>query len=393
MKKPLIVGLDVGTTTGLSIHDLKKSLLYLKSKKHFSTSNIIKRIMIFGTPLIIATDKQKVPNKIKKIASSFNAKIFHPDHDLTVGEKDRVVNISMKDDHERDALAASLFAFKLYASQFNTIDRSLETLALERYSDKVKEMIVRKQAKNIAEAIEKVRPKEKKVKKEVPFKEVELDWKEKAEELRKKLKEEKNRYEILKAYTEKLETRVRNLEIQKQEYLEEQMRKTEEGRKKVLKEKEIRSRDILIKQLKFELAKGKSIRKVYEEKLEREQELNNIKDEKLLPVIVIPDFTKEEIVNANREFDISNKIIWIQNFKFSKTNARILASIKPKVVIGEADKEIKDILRNSRIIVVDTVKPETREYYAAISPREIENEMRKIEKKSFLKWLEDYRRR
>ncbi|NIM46944.1 MAG: DUF460 domain-containing protein [Candidatus Aenigmarchaeota archaeon] len=393
MKKPLIVGLDVGTTTGLSIHDLKKNLLYLKSRKHFSTSNIIKRIMVFGRPLIIATDKQKVPSKIKKIASSFNAKVFRPDHDLTIEEKERIVNISMKDTHERDALAASLFAFKLHASQFNTIDRNLEALGLKQHSDIVKEMIVKKQAKNIAEAIEKIKPKKKEIKEKVVLKEVELDWKEKAKELEKKLREEKNRYEILKVYTEKLETRVKKLEIQKQEYLEEQMKKTEEARKKVLKEKEIRSRDILIRQLKFELVKGKSIRKAYEEKLEREQELRDIKNEGLLPVIVISDFTKEEIINANREFDITNKAVWIQNFKFSKIAARVLASIKPKVVIGETDKEIRDILRTSRIIVVDTIKPETRNYYAAVSPQEIENEIRKIERNTFLKWLENYRRR
>ena len=89
MLKPLIVGLDIGTTTGLSIHDLKKNLLYLKSKKHFSTSHIIKQITIFGRPIIIATDKQKVPNKIRKIASSFNAKIYKPDHDLTIEEKEK----------------------------------------------------------------------------------------------------------------------------------------------------------------------------------------------------------------------------------------------------------------------------------------------------------------
>ncbi len=392
MPKPLIVGLDIGTTTGLSIHDLKKNLLYLRSKKHFSSSHIIKRITVFGRPLIIATDKKKVPHKIKKIASSFNAKIFSPDHDLTIEEKERVVNISMKDTHERDALAASLFAFKLYASQFNTIDRSLDVLGLARHSDKVKEMIVRKQAKNIAEAIDKVRPKKIEEKKPV-FKRVKIDWEERVKELEKKLKEERSRYDILKAYTEKLETRIRNLEVQKQEYLEEQMKKNEDARKKVLREKEIKSRDILIKQLKFELAKGKSIKKAYEEKLEREQELRDIKNENLLPVIMIPEFTKEEMVNANRDFDINNKVVWIQNFRPSKIAAKVLASIKPKVVIGETDKEIKEVLRKARIIVVDTIEPEIRDFYAAVSPKELENEMRKIEKRTFLKWLDDYRRR
>lgn len=392
MPKPLIVGLDIGTTTGISIHDLKKNLLYLKSRRHFSTSNIIKQIIIFGNPLIIATDKQNIPHKIKKIAASFNAKVFSPDHDLTIEEKERTVNISMKDDHERDALASSLFAFKFYSPQFNTIDMNLKSLGLEKHDDRVKEMIIRKEAKNIADAIEKISPREKEAKKEV-VKEVEVNFEERTKELEKKLKEERERHEILKNYLEKLETRIRNLEIQKQEYLEEQMKRNEEARKQVCKEKEIRSRDILIRQLKFELSKEKNMKQAYEEKTKIEQEIKDIENEKMIPVIMIPNFTKEDIVNINREFNINNKAVWIQNFKPSKVASKVLASIKPKLVIGESDKETKDILNDVGIIVVDTIKPETRDHYALVSPDDVENEIKKIEKKNFLKWLEDYRAR
>jgi len=392
MAKPLIVGLDIGTTTGISIHDLKKNLLYLKSKKHFSTSNIIKQIMIFGTPLIVATDKKNLPDKIRKIASAFNSKVFFPDHDLTVQEKENIVNISMKDDHERDALAASLFAFKVYSAQFYNVDNSLDALGLSKHSDRVKEMIVRKEAKNIAEAIDKMRPKEKL--EEKTFKEEpKRDDREIIEELNKKLREERNRNEIVKAYTEKIENRVRNLEVQKQEYIEEQMKKTEEARKQILKDKEMRSRDILIKQLKFELNKERSIKQAFEEKQRIEDELTSIEKEKKIPVVIIENFDKEDIVNANRQFQISNRVVWIKNFKFSRVTAKILASIKPKIVIGEVDKEIKEFLNESKIIVVDTIKPEIRDYYAAVSPGDIENEIKKIEKKNFLKWLEDYRDR
>ena len=392
MLKPLIVGLDIGTTTGISIHDLKKNLFYLKSRRHFSTSNIIKQIMVFGNPLIIATDKQNVPNKIRKIASSFNAKLFSPDHDLTVEEKERIVNISMKDDHERDSLAASLFAFKFYSPQFNTIDMNLKSLGLEKHSDRIKEMIVRKEAKNIAEAIEKISPKEKEIKKEVA-KEVEINFEERTLELEKRLRYERERYEILKAYAEKIETRIRNLEIQKQEYLEEQMRKNEDARKQIMKDKELRSRDILIRQLKFELAKEKNMKHAYEEKTKIEQEISDIENDKMIPVIMIPNFSKEDIININREFRICNKAVWIQDFKPSKVAAKVIASIKPKLVIGEVDKEAKEILNDAGIIVVDTIKPETRGLYAAVSPNDVENEIKKIEKKNFLRWLEDYKTR
>jgi len=309
---------------------------------------------------------------------------------LTIEEKENIVNISMRDDHERDALAASLFAFRTYSPQFYNVDNSLDVLGLKKYSDRVKEMIIRKEAKNIAEAIEKVRPREE-IEETVFKEEPKLDVKEINEELNKKLREEKNRYEILKAYTEKLENRIRNLEIQKQEYLEEQLKKTEEARKQILKDKEIKAREILVNQLKFELNKEKKLKEAYEEKQKIDDEIKNIEKDKMIPVIIIENFTKEDIVNINRDLSINNKIIWIKNFKFSKVAAKVLTSIKPKVVIGEVDKEIKEMLTDSKIIVVDTIKPEVRNFYAAISPQEIENEIKKIEKKNFLKWLEEYR--
>lgn len=392
MPKPLIVGLDIGTTSAVSIHDLKKNLLYLKSKKGFSTSNIIKQIIIFGTPLVIATDKQNVPNKIRKIASSFSAKVFSPDHDLTIEEKERIVNISMRDSHERDALASALFAFKFYSPQFNTIDMNLEALNMKEYSDRVKEMIVRKEAKNIADAIEKVKPK-KREEREIPKIPQKINLEERCEDLEKRLKEERERYEILKAYAEKLETRVKNLEIQKQEYIEEQMKKNEDARKQVAKEKEIKTRDILINQLKFELSKEKSMRQAFDERKKMEQEIKGIEDDKMIPLVIIPEFTKESIINVNREFNIADRAVWIKNFKFSRVAAKVLASIKPRLVVGETDRETKELLNEAGIILVDTIKPEIRKCYAAVSPDKIESEMKKIEKRNFLKWLEDYKTR
>jgi hypothetical protein len=70
-----------------------------------------------------------------------------------------------------------------------------------------------------------------------------------------------------------------------------------------------------------------------------------------------------------------------------------LTSLKPKVVIGEIDKEIKDMLVKRGIIAIDSITPEERIYYAAVSPEKIENEVNNVERKNFLGWLEDYRKR
>jgi predicted RNase H-like nuclease (RuvC/YqgF family) len=204
MVKPLIVGIDVGTTSGIAVFDLKRNLLYSGSKRGFSTSEIINKILNFGKPLIIATDKKKAPSKINKIAASFNCKVFSPDHDLSVEEKESIVKISIKNSHEKDALAAALFAYRRHGAKFTSIDRTLAIMNLEKFSDRVKEMIINKEAKNISEAIEMIKPKKEEKVKQV-FKEVKLDWKEKAKEYKKKLSEQKRSYEILKLYADRLE--------------------------------------------------------------------------------------------------------------------------------------------------------------------------------------------
>jgi predicted RNase H-like nuclease (RuvC/YqgF family) len=393
MPKPIIVGLDIGTTSAISIHDLKKNLLYLKSKKHNSTSNMIKQITIFGTPLIIATDKQNVPEKIRKIAASFGAEIFSPDHDLTIEEKENIVNISMTDSHERDALASSLFAFRFYYPQFSTIDFNLQSMGLQKHSDRVKEMVIRKEAKNIADAINRVKPKDAPEKETICVNQVNVDFEQRTRELERKLRSEMGSHEILRDYVEKLENRVRSLQVQKQEYMEEQMKKNEDARKQIIKDKELRNRDLMIRQLKFQLEKEKSIKGAYEEKNKIDMEIKEIRAQRMIPVIMIPNFSKEDILDAHRKYNISDKAVWVQNFSFSKVAAKVLASLRPKIVIGETDRETNGVLHASDIIVVGSVKPEIRSQYAAVSPEKIESEMKKLEKKNFLKWLEEYKHR
>jgi len=392
MAKPLIVGIDVGTTSGIAIFDLNRNLLYSGSKRGLSTSEMINQILKFGKPLMISTDKRKVPSKINKIAASFNCKVFSPDHDLGVEEKESIVKISIKNPHEKDALAAAMFAYRKYGAQFTNIDRTLASRNLQKYSDRIKEMIINKEAKNIAEAIEKIKPKKEEKVKEI-IKEINIDWRIKAKEYKRKLIEQKRSYEILKLYTDKLENRVKNLEKQKQNLLEEEMKKKENVRRKIMREKELRSKDILIKQLQFELAKQKSFSEAYKEQLRREQEFREIREEDLIPVITISNFTKESIANANKEFGIKNKVIWFKEIKSSKPALKFLLSLKPKIVIAEVDDKTRNTLKNSRIMVTDGIKPEVRRYYSVVSADELEDLIKKTEKKSFLNWLEEYKRR
>jgi uncharacterized protein len=391
--RPIIVGVDIGTTTGVAIYDLDRNLVYAGSKRSISIDSLIREIGFYGKPIIIATDKKKVPQPVTKIAASFNCKVFSPDHDLTVDEKERIVSIPIKDVHEKDALSAATFAFKSFAPQFNNIDRNLESMDMGDLKDRVKELIVNKEAKNIAEAVEKLRPKEEPKVVEKVVKEVYLNWRERTKELECKVKDDQRRYEILRNYAEKIETKMKDLERQKQMYLEEEMRKNDEARKKVIREKEIRNRDILLKQLQFELSKQKHLNRSFEDSLDFQDEKKDIEKENLLPVIIIPEFTRESISLTDKRFGMRNKIVWVKNFKLSNSSLSLISDIMPKMLIGKLDDNSKDILMSKGIIVVDSISPQERKHYAAVPLSKIENEVKKLEKKSFMGWLDDYRKR
>jgi predicted RNase H-like nuclease (RuvC/YqgF family) len=248
--KPVIVGIDFGITSSVAVFDMNNNLLLTKTKRNFSIPAMKREILKTGKPLIIATDRKKPSPKIEKIAASFNCKVFSPRKNLTVKQKTYIVkDFKIKKIHERDAIAAARFAFKSHAHQFDNIDKTLYSLDLEKKSDKVKEMILTKKAQNISDAVDKLG----------------IDWKKEADKLKRLYREKQKSYEILKTYTDKIEEKIHNLRKQKKTLLEEQINKTEETRKKVLSEREIQERDILIKQLQFELTRQRNIIKAYEE--------------------------------------------------------------------------------------------------------------------------------
>jgi hypothetical protein len=388
MNKGLIVGVDIGTTTAIAIFDLKNNLLSVESKREFLQSQIVNHILKFGKPLLIATDKAKPPIAISKLAASFNCKVFYPNHDLSVDEKENIIKVYVKSEHERDAMASAIFAYRSFAILFSTIDKTLATKHMEEFSDKAKEMIINKKVKNIADAIEKIKPKEKEEiieKPYIPPIPAIADWKRKFEELRKS-------YDILKLYSEKLEERIKSLERQKQQLVEEEVKKNENARKEVLKEKEIRNRDILIKQLQYELSQLKTSRRIFEDQVKREEEINELKEAGLVPIIIIDNFTKEDVINAHKNLGIRDQAIWFKNFRFSKSTAKYLVSLRPKMIFGNIDNKIGNMLKEEGIQILN-MQPRIKRSFAFLAEDEIEEFLKDSEKRSFLQWLDSYKNR
>lgn len=108
-KKPLIVGIDPGNTSAVAAFDFNGNNVLLESQKEFSRDEIIRKIVESGIPVVIASDKEKMPSSAKKIARSVGAEKFEPENDLG---KDRKRKLGEgENSHEIDAYASGLHAF------------------------------------------------------------------------------------------------------------------------------------------------------------------------------------------------------------------------------------------------------------------------------------------
>ena len=156
----LIVGIDPGITTGVAIMDLSGRVLSVKSGREMSRSAVIELISQYGKPIIISTDVCRVPNFVKKIASSLNSVLFAPERNLTIEEKREIVQnylekqkalIRISNSHERDALAAAIRAYQHYLPKFRQVESYVKELPFKVPLSYVKAMVIK--GKTIKDAV------------------------------------------------------------------------------------------------------------------------------------------------------------------------------------------------------------------------------------------------
>jgi predicted RNase H-like nuclease (RuvC/YqgF family) len=145
----IIVGIDPGTTTGIAVLSLRGELIDLISSRTISSSQVTEWIAARGRPLVVATDVFPTPGAVEKIKGSFNAVLYSPGMDVPSEEKIALArDFGYKNDHERDALAAAVSAFKRYRNKFQQVEKRTPA---ELNPDEVKALVVR--GSSIEEAI------------------------------------------------------------------------------------------------------------------------------------------------------------------------------------------------------------------------------------------------
>ncbi len=90
----------------------------------------------------------------------FNAKLINPEKNLSNEEKriliKSVKKIKPRNRHEKDALAAALYARNNVLKLFKKIDNILERGNIRHIGGEIKEMIIKGRASNISQAIKMV---------------------------------------------------------------------------------------------------------------------------------------------------------------------------------------------------------------------------------------------
>jgi predicted RNase H-like nuclease (RuvC/YqgF family) len=270
--KPVIIGVDPGSTSAVAALDLEGNLVEKKSGKNFPPREIISEVIEAGKPVLVASDKAKAPSSVEKIANSLGAEIFEPEEDLDAERKRKLGK--GENSHEKDAVAAARHAYRKMNNEIEKIKR--KTRESDRTEAEVAEkFFAGKPLNRHEEEIEEER---------TPADEDNKDTQDQREEVSPRLERYREENKRLKRRIDNLDERVEQL----QEKVDEKEKKREKAEKKYEDLKEDKRRELMKER---EISKREGIINDKEEKikdLEQKLERTRIRErqyEKAIEVV------------------------------------------------------------------------------------------------------------
>jgi len=352
----VVVGIDPGTTTAVAIVSLEGEVLDVWSSRTSDTADVIEWIVERGRPVIVAADVTPIPETVEKFRRSFNAAGWTPTSDLPIDEKQhRTRDYPYDDDHQRDALAAALYATDAHEDQFERIANKLPPGADRG------EVTARVVAGE--ESVEAVL---------ADLEDDDGDDEEESEHQPRELTEEEQRIKDLKRQVDRLQSHVETLEdrVEKRDERIHELEATLSGarrqeRKEVRRDREVNRLERKADRLERERDDALETVSELEAKVERMKALwkldhSNFSDvsakkEGLVPVKVVDKFTKGAIREADEQYGIApGDVVYIPDASGAgKSTAELLAGFEPRVVLKDGGlSEIADeILFEDRIPV------------------------------------------
>ncbi len=344
----VVVGIDPGTTTAVSIVSLEGEVLDVWSSRTTDTAGVIEWIVERGRPIVVAADVTPMPETVEKFRRSFDAAGWTPERDLPIDEKQhRTRDHPYDDDHQRDAMAAALYAFDAHEDQFGRIDAKLPP-GIDR-----------------GEVIARVVAGEESV--EAVLRDLEDDDESEAESTQpepRELTAEERRIRDLERQVERLQSHVSTLEGRLEDRddriaeLEGELEATRRNeRKEVRRNREVTRYRRKAERLEYERDEARETVEALEEKVERMKALwkldhSNFSDvsakkEGLVPVKVVEKFTKGAIREADEQYGIATgDVVYLRDASGAgRSTAELLASFDPRVVLKDGGlSEVADEL-------------------------------------------------
>lgn len=354
----VIVGIDPGTTTAVSVVGIDGEVLDHYSTRTDDTSAVIEWIIDRGRPFLVAADVTPMPRTVEKIRRSFDAAGWTPTTDLLVDRKQhRTRDIPYDNDHERDAIAAALFAVDDRATQFERIAAKVPA-RLDR--DEVIARVVGN-GESVSAVLEDLRPDEAESNEEP-----EHDPHEPSAE-RQLAREQERRIDRLEEYISQLTESIAERDERIDELETELADSRREERVKARERREVTRLQRENDRLERERDEWKATAAELEDKLERLKSLwrldhSNFADvepeeRELVSVKPVEKFTVDALVAADEAYGLAkDDVIYLRDASGAgERAASYLADIDPRAVVisGGLTRRSEDILFDREVPIGD----------------------------------------
>jgi len=361
----IIVGIDPGITVGLACIDMRGNVVLLKSKTEWTLTEILREITNQGMPVLICSDITPAPSFVQKVSAILHTKLFLPSKPISVSEKRELVdynsNLSTRNAHERDALAAALKAYLYFKPKLEKLRKRLTDEGLLRYSNMAYiDLFNNKPISSIIASLKTISSSKDVLKtKSQPRLEVVQETNESAAllALKNKLDESRRTIELLEKENKKLKDRIHELESTIYRLERKIDRLHSEHMKEILFSSEIKKRDELISLLKNKIMMLENKIKYLEREINIKEVLAKYeKDSNFLIAKTSDNLSIQSLEAVDKKYGIlEGDILYLKNGGGGgRQSISFIISKRVKAIISETD--IADNLRHdielSRIPII-----------------------------------------
>jgi hypothetical protein len=331
----VIVGIDPGTTTAAAVIGLDGTVFDVHSTRTADTADMIEWLVERGRPVIVAADVEPMPETVEKFRRSFDAAGWIPDSDLPVDEKlHRTRDVDYDNDHERDALAAALYAFDDHEDQFRRIGRKVPP-DVDNGTVIARVLTGEESVEAVLRELDDEEPEESEESTHEPRELTEEE---------KQIKRLESRVDRLEGHVEDLRDTIDEKDETIAEYEEELSEARREERRKARERREVKRLERENDRLERERDRAREDAEELSEKLERLKALwkldhSNFADvsegRDLVPVKVVEQFTREAIRTADEQYGLAaGDVVYLRDASGAgRSTAQLLAETEPRVVL------------------------------------------------------------